>query len=240
METRPRDERDTVTEVLAETTTPAEPETPVEPETPETPVEPETPETPADPETPDEQPAPAGPNEQEMEAILQKIDRSATTFRNRVSDLLGEQAQDLSPCPLCSDGIMGHLFPVEWITPVSEVQARLLEVLKTPSAPDYRAAPNVRRCGTCDGWGRVVSGSRVAGKESVVCVTCKGYGFQGDAGAAASAGNGVVVDFPPELPDETPVASGDTDIWGSPRLLPDGQENPNYGKMPQYKNPALP
>ena len=47
------------------------------------------------------------------------------------------------------------------------------------------------------------------------------------------------VEFPPP-PSEGPVATGDVDIWGSPRLLDDGQENPNYGKMVQYKNPELP
>ena len=193
-----------------------------------------------EPQTTPEPEAPNGPNEAQMEAILQKIDRSATTFRNRVSDLLGEQANDLSPCPLCSDGIMGHLFPVEWITPVGELQARLLEVLKTPQAPEYRAAPNVRQCGTCAGWGSVLSGSRVAGKERVLCPTCKGNGFQGEVAVSnpPTATNGEVV-FEPAA-DAVPLVDDSTDIWGSPKVLDDGQDNPNYGKMPQYKNPSLP
>jgi hypothetical protein len=43
-----------------------------------------------------------------------------------------------------------------------------------------------------------------------------------------------------DLPSEEPLVTDGTDVWGSPKLLPDGQENPNYGKMPQYKNPTLP
>jgi len=181
-----------------------------------------------------------GPSEAEMEKTLAKIDRSATTYRNRVAELLGEQANDLSPCPLCSDGIMGHLFPVDWITPVNETQARLLEVLKTPQSPEYRPAPNVRQCGTCAGWGSVLSGSRVAGKERVLCPTCKGNGFQGEVVATnpPASPNGEVV-FEPAA-DAVPLVSDDADIWGSPKVLDDGQDNPNYGKMPQYKNPQLP
>jgi hypothetical protein len=43
-----------------------------------------------------------------------------------------------------------------------------------------------------------------------------------------------------DLPSEEPLVTDGNDVWGSPKLLPDGQENPNYGKMPQYKNPTLP
>ena len=39
---------------------------------------------------------------------------------------------------------------------------------------------------------------------------------------------------------EGPAVVADADAWGSPRLLADGQENPNYGRMPQYKDPAYP
>ena len=115
-----------------------------------------------------------------------------------------------------------------------------MEVLKTPSAPEYKEAPNVRQCGTCAGWGSVLSGSRVAGKERVMCPTCKGNGFQGEVQASNPPlpVNGEVV-FEPAA-DAVPLVSEDNDIWGSPKILDDGQENPNYGKMPQYKNPSLP
>ena len=204
----------------------AEPEPDAEPD-----AEPEAPEAPA---------VASGVSEQEMEKILEKIDRSATTFRNRVSDLLGEQAQDLSPCPLCSDGIMGHLFPYEWITPTNDTQARLLEVLRTPAEPEYVQAPYTRTCQVCNGWGKLLSGSKLADKTRITCKACHGTGFMGDE---APASNGAVdqtaalYDTPA---DEKPLAGGDNDIWGSPRILDDGQENPNYGKMPQYKNPTLP
>jgi hypothetical protein len=37
-----------------------------------------------------------------------------------------------------------------------------------------------------------------------------------------------------------PAPAADSDPWGSPRLLHDGQPNPNYGRMPQYRDPNFP
>jgi hypothetical protein len=226
----------------------AEVETPAETEAPTEPTEPTEPDAPTEPTEPEPEPEPVEPVEPpppavdpaEMEKILKKVDGRATTYRNAVADLLGDAILGFTPCPLCSDGIMGHIPPLEDAQPSTELEARLLEVLKTPSAPEYREAPNVRQCGTCAGWGSVLSGSRVAGKERVMCPTCKGNGFQGDLVAnLPPQGTNGAVEY--EMPDDVkPVASGDVDIWGSPRLLDDGQENPNFGKMIQYKNPALP
>lgn len=231
---------ETVTDPAAQQAEASETET-------ETPVEPDIPFE--EPEAPAEEPAPEGPTgpeealgmtERELEELQKKLERSATTWRNRVSELLGETAQMLVPCELCDPMIPGFHWPVDVQAAGSDVQARLLDVLKNPAAPEFQSARHVRQCGDCGGWGQVLSGSRVAGKERVVCPTCKGQGFQGDAIGAPvqQASNGTVeADFPP---DTQPLVADDADVWGSPRLLDDGQENPNYGKMPQYKNPSLP
>jgi hypothetical protein len=114
-------------------------------------------------------------------------------------------------------------------------------VLREPAAPDYLPATQTRACDQCAGWGKVLSGSRLAAHETVTCPACKGYGYvpppipsdNGYAQAAQVTPGGVGLEDESEPP-------ADTDIWGSPRLLPDGQENPNYGKMPQYKIATLP
>jgi hypothetical protein len=120
------------------------------------------------------------------------------------------------------------------------LHAHQLDVLRTPDAPEYHQAQHVRRCQLCDGWGVVLSGSRVAGKGQVKCQLCKGNGFVGDAvipGNEPPQNGEVEVEFPE---DTGPLVTEDTDVWGSPRILDDGQENPNYGKMPQYKDKSLP
>ena len=233
---------------MSETVTEPGTETPEAPEAPtEAPVEPETPSEP-EPQVDDDsdQPEgvepeqPAGMSIEELEKVRSKLDRSATTWRNRVSELLGEDAQMLVPCELCDPTIPGFHWPPHLEQPRDDLHAHLLDVLKTPGSPDYNQAQHVRRCTLCDGWGVVLSGSRVAGKGQVKCQMCKGNGFVGDAVLPTEqpSQNGEVE---VEFPDDTgPLVTGDADVWGSPRLLDDGQENPNYGKMPQYKNPSLP
>ncbi len=213
-------------------------EAPVEPA--EAPDDPEAPEDPQEPVEAPTEPAEPVVDEAVMEKFYKSLGTRTTTLNNWIENELPGGAADLSPCPLCSDGILGHIYPPDWMEPTSDLQARLIEVLKTPVAPDYWPAPNVRKCGTCDGWGKVASGSRVAGKTLVLCPQCRGNGFQGDAlMPAAENGAAPVVELV-QPPEEGPVADGDHDIWGSPRLLDDGQENPNYGKMVQYKDPSLP
>jgi hypothetical protein len=183
---------------------------------------------------------PSGPSMEEIEKVLAKLETSANTWRRRVKELLGDEAENLVACELCDPNIPGFHWPAELLQPTSDLHAHLLDVLRTPDAPDYSQAQHVRRCQLCDGWGVVLSGSRVAGKGQVKCQMCKGNGFVGDAivpnEAPAEPSNGEV-----EFPDDTgPLVTGDADVWGSPRILDDGQENPNYGKMPQYKDKSLP
>ena len=233
-----------MSEVTAEQVAEA-PETPVE--APEAPAEPDIPfeEPETAPEQPDEKPeeaaaAPAGLTEKQIEEMFKKLERSATTWRNRVSELLGEEALMLVPCELCEPMIPGFHWPIGVQTARDDQHAHLLEVLKNPAAPEYADSRVVRRCADCDGWGQVLSGSRVAGKERVVCSTCKGLGYQGppqEAGIQQAPSNGGGVEYPS---DTQPLTVEDRDAWGSPRLLDDGQENPNYGRAPSYKNPSLP
>jgi hypothetical protein len=191
-------------------------------------------------EPPPEAPQPAGKSEEEWEQIGKKLDKSATTWRNRVSELLGESAQDLVPCELCDPTLPGFHFPAASTPPRDDVHARLLQVLLTPEGPDYVFDANQPACGKCDGWGQVATGSKVPNHKNHVCPRCHGTGVEP---SAQQLQNG-----PPEqapvlaavgAPDEQPPPA-DADPWGSPRLLETGQENPNYGKMPQYKSPEFP
>src|SRR5438067_5296911 len=165
------------TEPVTEPTEP--PETPSEPEPAAEPQE-----EPQQPQEPPQEPAapqPAGMSLEELEKVRSKLDRSATTWRNRVSELLGEDAQMLVPCELCDPTIPGFHWPPDLEQPRDDLHAHLLDVLRTPDSPDYNQAQHVRRCQLCDGWGVVLSGSRVAGKGQVKCQMCKGNGFVGDA-----------------------------------------------------------
>lgn len=219
--------------------TPGTPPEPTEPEpTPETPETPEAPEEPAPPA--EEPPAPQGLSDKERERQQTALDKEAKRHTARVAELLGDDAADAILCPLCDPQLQGFLYPAALEHPRDDVQARMIQVLLQPHEPEYLDAPHAHRCQDCDGFGVVKSGSRKPGNETVACPTCKALGYVTDPRFAQ---NGLA----PAAESPQLVAVGatepvieDQDAWGSPRLLGDGQENPNYGRMPQYKNPNLP
>ncbi len=178
--------------------------------------------------------------EAEVEKMWKALARSATTWRNRVSTVMGEDAQLLVPCELCEPDIPGFHWPPGADEARDEVHARLLAVLTAPEEPTYNAAPHAKRCETCDGWGKVASGSRDVRNVAVVCPTCSGAGYVKLPGyGPAEPTNG-------SAPEVVPVAPGaelpreDVDGFGIARLLPDGQENPNYGRSPMYWDARFP
>ncbi len=204
-------------------------------EEPEVPLE--EPEAPSEPEPE----PPAGMSIEELEKVRGQLDRSATTWRNRVSQLLGEEAQFLVPCELCDPMIPGFHWPAEMVTPTSDVQARLYDVLRAPDGPGYQPDPYTTECTTCMGLGKTLTKSLVAGKTERVCPSCGGDGFKViQAQGTPPPQNGDATEIQYNLPNEEPLVVDGSDAWGSPKLLPDGQENPNWGRMPQYKNPTLP
>ncbi len=228
-------------------------ETPVDPGVEQAEEEPPAPEEPVVDDDPDQdegaeeeapaepvEPQPAGMSEAELEKMQGKLERSATTWRNRVSDVLGEMAQALVPCELCDPSIPGFHFPAAMEQPRDTMHARLLEVLQAPAGPGYQDDPFTTECTTCSGLGKTLTKSHVAGKTERVCPTCGGDGFQLQGNRPAQQTNGAEAEVQFNLPNEQPLVDDGTDVWGSPKILPDGMENPNYGKMPQYKNPTLP
>lgn len=190
----------------------------------------------AEGESPDGEPV----SERMIEEQYRKLARSATTWRNAVSRILGEQANELYTCPMCDPATPGFFDAHAIEHPANELQERLFASLAAPSAPEYREAPNATRCQTCDGYGRTRSGSQKPQNELIDCIVCSGLGYMKRPGYdPAPAANGApAVYVAPQTPD-APV-QGDVDSWGIPRLLGDGQPNPNYGRAPQYWDPSYP
>lgn len=214
----------------------SEPENAPDEESPE-----ETPAGPHEPNGGDSEPAEAAPQtERELEEQRGKLARSAATWRRRVNEVLGETALHLQSCPLCEPDIPGFMFPPELVTPYDEVQARLLEVLKEPDQPFLNDATDADRCANCLGYGKVRTGSKVPGQETKACSVCRGFGYTPPPGVDTNGSAGGQVERVAAFASGDAPLTEDADVWGSPRILPDGQMNPNYGKMPQYKDATLP
>jgi hypothetical protein len=190
---------------------------------------------------PEPEPEPEqGYSEAELEKMRGQLEKEATRHANRVSEIMGEMAGQLVPCELCDETTPGFHWPAEMVPPSDDLRGRLFGVLRNPAEAPLRESPHTETCPDCDGWGKVLSGSLVAENKRIVCPTCKGLGYKPKQGAAViDVGSAVVTALPVAAPD-VDVPPADADPFGSPRLLDDGQENPNFGKMPQFKNPELP
>jgi hypothetical protein len=144
--------------------------------------------------------------EKELEANQKKIDRARASFYDRVTAIMGEDAQALVPCPACSYFVPGLIFPQEL---PDQVKAELWPFLGLPDPNDIAEAPDRRRCPTCKGRGKLQSGSLIPEYAIVKCRDCKGMGFKDDNPPTTSenGANGAVLgdelgDVPPMPEDE--------------------------------------
>lgn len=181
-----------------------EPETPPddgepEPEPDTTPErEPET--TPEGEDSPEgDQPpeTPQGMSDADLEKVYAQLDKETARHAKRVAEIMGDEAVALDLCPLCEPSIPGFVFAGATGEPRSQLHGALLAVLANPQAAEYREAKHRQRCDDCDGWGVVVSGSRVGAQETVPCARCNNLGH-----VATAPGDGPVY-LPPAQTAET-------------------------------------
>lgn len=175
------------------------------------------------------EPQPEALSEKEIEKRFASIEKRATTWRNTVSDVLGELAQDLEPCPRCLPFAPGFILPAS-IQPLEDEQKLAVKLsIGELAPPDLRQDAEAMRCERCDGYGDVLTGSRKESQKMAKCLNCDGRGWIGPRldkvrqhqPAAVAIDNGDAHAAP-----EPPPA---TDPWGR---FPD---DPLYGVMPGFE-----
>jgi hypothetical protein len=164
-----------------------------------------------EPETPAEEPAPPEPEgltEKQMEATRKKLDAENTRHRSRISDLIGEEALMLEPCPLCNGFADGYRFPV---VPPDDVIEATRVAIGMPDLSNYQPAKNAHQCSDCAGLGVVLSGSLVPENAAITCKNCNGSGYvvvpgEGMASVAPSLTNGAQLqELPPGVNPDDPA-----------------------------------
>jgi hypothetical protein len=163
------------TEQEQEQTTPQEPA-----ETPESDDELETEEeTQKESETQENgsQAAAGAMSEKEMEKAFKLLDREATRHRNRLSEIMGEDAQTLEPCPCCEPSMAGFMFPVTVAPLTEEKQGALLALLGKTIEDELVQDPDYTTCDHCGGWGDTLSGAKKPTTRIKLCDKCGGNGF---------------------------------------------------------------
>lgn len=210
-----------------------EPEVETEPETPdaephsdqEPQTEPEgTPEPSEPPEPVEGQTEPL--TERQLNAALDKLDREAKRHRDRISEVLGEDALLLQECPLCEAHLAGWRFAR---LPDEDEWRAITAAVYGIENVSYNTAGYVQPCPDCDALGLIATGSKVPGRETVSCRACSGFGYRQEDTATPRA----VVSAQPEQAGSTFAAPTepppDRDPWGRTR------DDPNFGVLAGYE-----
>lgn len=183
----------------------------------------------------EEEPTQRAITPEEIEERARKSRNAFDAFGRKLFTIHEEYAHDLIECPMCPDMHKGYLNIHDAGRVPEDIKTAVMQFLGFAREVDYPHSSQHRTCQECDGLGKVRTGSRVPGKETVGCAACHGAGF---IGPQAATGNGHT-EIDPSL--SGPLVHGldtptdEVDEWGEPRILPDGRENPNFGKMPHRK-----
>jgi hypothetical protein len=170
-----------------------------------------------------------------IEKAFNALKNEATRHANRISAIMGDDAQVLLPCPRCvttdpqRPATPGFIWPNEIVPLLPADKAAVKLSIGEGAEPDYLKAQDAARCGQCDGLGLVDTGSQVANQRHLKCLNCQGRGWTGSRTEASLPvpQNGptdlVTVGGPPTEPTVT------ADPWG--RLPGD----PLFGVLPGYE-----
>lgn len=177
-------------------------------------------------EAPPEQLEPqAALSEVDVDRAIAKLEREATRHANRVSEIMGADAQELESCPLCAPAIPGFRFPV----PVDDEQrAAVLVTLGVDPDPEYVAADDARACDYCKALGKVSTGSNVPEHRTKLCGHCGGTGWQMVSATPTPPPTHENGKPPLELAVVAGPAGPEPDAWGRP------VGHKHYGLHPAY------
>jgi hypothetical protein len=151
------------------------------------------------------------------EARQKEWDRVSKYLAKNVGDIEGDDAIHKVECPLCrSQGTPGYIDPR--VPADSEIIGPVLTWFGMASDDDFNKDPYCRKCDTCNGKTKTLSGSDDPMQKFVVCFDCQGRGWipvgpergpgagvfsNGPTSAAAAAG---AVPAPSFMPDGTETA----------------------------------
>jgi len=116
-------------------------------------------------------------SEREIEKRFGKLDAENTRHRKRLGEILEEDALHIVPCPVCMDQFHGWVFDPQHIPLSDDQRDRTLQLLNLADFEDIPQASWAVKCETCNGHGRVKTGSRAEGREVTQCLDCKGAGW---------------------------------------------------------------
>lgn len=199
------------------------------------------------PEPPPVEPSPEtepsgslGASPEDWEKRWQKADKAFAAYTRRISDIYEEDAADLVPVSVSPSAPPGFIYGPDAGRVPDEMQQPILSFFGLARPVALKQDPHTRTCPVCDGEGELETGSHVPENRKHECGECKGYGYVPPPERPENGRTRAGMQLAPVGQHTEPVATEDRDSWQEPRLLPDGRENPNFGRMPQHKVPVPP
>jgi hypothetical protein len=127
----------------------------------------------------------AAETEAQIERQGKALDRATKAYTDKLLAALGDDLGGWQPCPLCADGYPGIRMAM---MPSPERLAAVKVAIGEDPDPDLPSDGYSRRCESCDGWGKVQTGSRVTTQKAAQCHDCGGAGWIA-VGPERAAGN---------------------------------------------------
>ena len=227
-----------MTETLDETTDVPEGE-PVEPQEPDTDdgePEPENPdaEPPEEPLEPEEAPQAVAPKigsltPEQFERAAKSVDRRAESYVKFVAEFAETAEQPISRCPVCLPNVPGFVFDPAQVPWPEYAHEAARTILGKPPIGEYPMDTQAATCTTCEGYGKVRSGSKVHDQEVLRCLNCNGRGWVGPRATRQPDNLPGLVEVPTLAPEDQPVDVPKVDPWGR---APDDRL---YGVLPGFE-----
>jgi hypothetical protein len=191
-------------------------------------------------EEPSEAPEAQGPTPEQIEKVWKATDKAVNAYVKKIGEIWEESGLSLTPFGLDPAAPLGFVNMDNAGRVDEETKGAALQFLGFAREQDYAADPETSTCRTCQGKGKTKTGSLVAGNESRTCRSCDGYGYTPPPSTSENGVAGTVDLHAPAGERVEALSTGFVDNWGEPQFLPDGRQNPNYGKMPDHKVPVEP
>lgn len=171
-------------------------------------------------------PPPPEDSAKKMREAGEKLDRESERHWNRIKEIMGDDADGLTPCELCFVKTPGFRWDA---APNEETTNRVRIAIGLPDVSNYAPSATERQCDDCRGLGKVRTGSTVTGEETASCDACKGKGYVSTRERlntpVATPEQPVEANGTPAFPDD----GIERDMFGTPSTDPD------YGKMPNMR-----
>jgi hypothetical protein len=158
-------------------------------------------------------------------------DRVSRYLAKNVGDIEGDDAIHKVECPCCrSQGTPGYLDPRIQADP--EIIGPILSWFGMRPQDDYANDNYSRECDECHGLGETLSGSKVPGRDKLVCFRCKGNGWV-PVGDERGAGLGLFGNGATSL-------TAAVDATPAPSYMPDGTEPPEVAALRERGYAVIP